>query len=484
MHPFQEHQLLSTRRSFLGRSGLALGATALCGLLADEPRAAASASSALPGLPHFAPKAKRVIYLMMSGAPSQVDLLDYKPNLLPMRGQELPESVHMGQRLTTMTSGQKNKAVLPSITPFRQRGESGTWISDWLEHTGSVADDLCIIKSMHTDAINHAPAVTFWLTGGELPGRPSTGAWLSYGLGSENADLPAFIVLTSRDKDGTCGQLFLEQYWGNGFLPSRFQGVKFRSGTDPVLYVNNPDGIDSKTRRTWLDHLGKINELKMKEVGDPEIATRIAQYEMAYRMQSSIPELADISDEPEHVLEMYGPQVKEPGTYARNCLLARRLSERGVRFIQLMHSGWDQHKNLPTQLIEQCKDTDQASAALVKDLKQRGLLDDTIIVWGGEFGRTVFGQGDIDNKKTHGRDHHPRCFTLWLAGGGFKPGFSYGATDDFSYNVTEKPVSFFDLNATILNQLGIDHKRLTFRFQGRDFRLTDVHGEIVNDVLS
>lgn len=489
MHPFQEHQLLSTRRKFLGQSGVTLGATALWSLLADEARSASkspalSATGGLPGLPHHTPKAKRVIYLMMSGAPSQVDLLDYKPNLSPLRGEELPESVHMGQRLTTMTSGQKNKAVLPSISPFRRWGKSGTWMSEWLRHTASIVDDLCIIKSMHTDAINHAPAVTFWLSGGELPGRPSTGAWLSYGLGSENADLPAFIVLTSRDKEGTCGQLFLEHYWGNGFLPSRFQGVKFRSGTDPVLYVNNPDGVDAKARRVWLDYLGKMNEQKSREVGDPEIATRIAQYEMAYRMQSSIPELADISDEPEHILDMYGPQVREPGSYARNCLLARRLSERGVRFIQLMHSGWDQHTNLPTQLIEQCTDTDQPSAALVKDLKQRGLLDDTIIVWGGEFGRTVFGQGDIDNKKVHGRDHHPRCFTLWVAGGGFKPGMSYGKTDDFSYNVDENPVSFFDLNATLMHQLGIDHKRLTYRFQGRDFRLTDVEGEIVTDVLA
>lgn len=492
MHPFLEQQLLTTRRTFLGRSGLAIGATALWSLLAkdssgnEEKKAAASAAEhgGLATLPHFAPKAKRVIYMMQSGAPSQVDLFDYKPQLAKYRGEELPESVHMGQRLTTMTADQKSRSVLPSITKFSQHGENGTWISDWLPHTASIVDDLCIVKSMHTDAINHAPAVTFWLTGAELPGRPSVGAWLSYGLGSENENLPSYVVLTSRDKEGSCGQLFLEHYWGSGFLPSRYQGVKFRSSGDPVLYVSNPDGISSETRRQWLDHLTQLNELKLKEAGDPEIATRIAQYEMAYRMQASVPALADISDEPQHVLDMYGPEVKVPGSYAMNCLLARRLSERGVRFIQLMHSGWDQHKNLPTQLIRQCEDTDQPSAALVKDLKQRGLLDETLIIWGGEFGRTVFCQGDMNNPKIHGRDHHPRCYTIWMAGGGLKPGLVYGETDDYSYNVVKDPVSIFDLNATLLHLLGIDHTRLTYRFQGRDFRLTDVHGEARKDLLA
>jgi hypothetical protein len=488
MHPYFENQLLHTRRTFLGNSGLALGAAALSSLLAGDLRAeapqSAAATGGLPNLPHFPAKAKRVIYLMQSGAPSQVDLFDYKPGLANRRGEDLPESIHKGQRLTTMTAGQKTKPVLPAIAPFKQYGQSGAWVSDYLPHTGSIADELCFVRSMHTDAINHAPAVTFWLSGAELPGRPSVGAWLSYGLGSENASLPAFIVLTSVDKEASCGQLFYEHYWGSGFLPSRYQGVKFRSSGDPVLYLSNPDGFSSEARREWLNHLSKLNELKLQQAGDPEIHTRIAQYEMAYRMQSSVPALANIADEPKHILDMYGPDVTRPGSYAMNCLLARRLSERGVRFVQLMHSGWDQHQNLPTQLIHQCEDTDQPSAALVKDLKQRGLLDETLIVWGGEFGRTVFGQGDINNKTTHGRDHHPRCYTMWLAGGGIKPGTTYGETDDYSYNVAKDPVSLFDLNATILHLMGIDHKQLTFKFQGRHFRLTDVEGELVKGILA
>lgn len=482
MDPRVESELLQTRRTFLGRSGVTLGATALSLLLSKESRG--ESAGAGPRGPHTLGRAKRVIYLMQSGAPSQVDLFDYKPELAKLRGTELPESVTMGQRLTTMTAGQKSKPVLPGITGFKQYGQSGATVCDYLPHTASIADDLCFIKTMHTDAINHAPAVTFWLTGAELPGRPSFGSWLSYGLGSENSNLPAFVVLTSRDKEASCGQLFYEHYWGSGFLPSRFQGVKFRSSGDPVLYLSNPEGLSSAARREWLDHLARLNALKLQEAGDSEIATRIAQYEMAYRMQNSVPALADIADEPKHVLDMYGPEVTRPGSFAMNCLLARRLSERGVRFVQLMHSGWDQHSNLPTQFIHQCEDTDQASAALVKDLKQRGLLDETLVLWGGEFGRTVFGQGDINNQKTHGRDHHPRCFTIWLAGGGIKSGTTYGETDAFSYNIAKDPVGLFDFNATILHLLGIDHEQLTYRFQGRDFRLTDVEGKVLPGLLA
>lgn len=486
MNPEHQDALLRTRRQFLGRSGISIGSAALALLLGDDVGAQGQTTgqAGLAGLPHFAPSAKRVIYLMQSGAPSHVDLFDHKPDLAKRRGEELPESVTMGQRLTTMTAGQKTKPVLPGITGFRQHGACGAWVCDFLPHTAGVADELCFVKSMHTDAINHAPAVTFWLTGAELPGRPSMGAWLAYGLGSENANLPAFVVMTSRDQEGSCGQLFYEWYWGSGFLPSKFQGVKFRSGGEPVLYLSNPDGLPREARREWLDHLAQLNELKLRETGDAEIATRIAQYEMAFRMQASVPELVDLSTEPKHVLDMYGPDVLRPGSYAMNCLLARRLSEAGVRFVQLMHSGWDQHSNLPTQLEVQCRDTDQPSAALVRDLKQRGLLDETLVIWGGEFGRTVFGQGDISNPKQHGRDHHPRCFTIWLAGGGIKPGVSHGQTDDFCYNVVADPVGVHDLNATVLHCLGIDHTRLTFKFQGRDFRLTDVEGELVKAILA
>jgi hypothetical protein len=488
MHPYIEQQKQHTRRTFLGRSGVTMGAMALASLLEKDGFAAAppsaEATGGLPGLPHHLAKAKRVIYLMQSGAPSQVDLFDHKPDLHKRRGEELPESVHKNQRLTTMTSGQKNRLVLSSIAEFKQHGQCGTWMSDYVKHTASIADDICLVRSMHTDAINHAPAVTFWLSGAELPGRPSTGAWVSYGLGSENANLPSFVVLTSIDREMSCGQLFLEHYWGSGFLPSRYQGVKFRSSGDPVLYLSNPKGVSSETRRDWLDSLAKLNEIKLRESGDPEIQTRIAQYEMAYRMQSAVPALANIADEPKHILDMYGPDVMRPGSYAMNCLLARRLSERGVRFVQLMHSGWDQHSNLPTQLIRQCEDTDQPSAALVKDLKQRGLLDETLIVWGGEFGRTVFCQGDMNDATKHGRDHHPRCYSIWLAGGGIKPGTTYGETDEYSYNVAKDPVSVFDLNATVMHLLGIDHTRLTFKFQGRHYRLTDVEGEIVHGIVA
>ncbi len=469
------------RREFLQHSSLGLGTAALVSLLGAE--VAEAATGGLAGLPHFPPRAKRVIYLMQSGAPSHVDLFDYKPILEKRRGEEIPESIHQGQKLSTMTAGRK-KPCLGAIAPFRQRGKSGAWVSDYLPHTADIADNLCFIKSMKTEAVNHAPAMTFLLTGAEQPGRPAVGAWLSYGLGSENDDLPTYCVMTSRDKEGSCGQLFYDFYWGSGFLPSRYQGVKFRSTGDPVLYLSNPDGMSAQVRRRLLDGLARLNELKFEQSGDPEITTRIAQYEMAYRMQTSMPELVDYSDEPQHVLDMYGPDVLRKGSFAANCLMARRLAEKGVRFIQLMHSGWDQHRNLPTQLIHQCEDTDQPSAALVRDLKQRGLLDDTLIVWGGEFGRTPFGQGDINNAKVHGRDHHPYGFTIWLAGGGVKAGLSYGATDEYGYNVAENKVHVHDLQATVLHLLGIDHERLTFKFQGRHFRLTDVHGHVVKEVLA
>jgi len=433
-------------------------------------------------LPHFAPKAKRVIYLLQSGAPSHVDLFDYKPLLAERRGEQIPESIHKSQKLSTMTAN-AGKPCLGAIAPFRQHGDSGRWLSDFLPYTAEIADDLCFVHSMKTEAVNHAPAMTFLLTGAEQPGRPSTGAWLDYGLGSDNDDLPTFCVLTSRDREGTCGQLFYDFYWGSGFLPSRYQGVKFRGGGDPVLYLSNPPGIDKSLRRDLLDGLSDLNELKYQAVGDPEIQTRIAQYEMAYRMQDSVPELTDYTTEPKHILDMYGPQVMERGTFASNCMMARRLAERGVKFIQLMHSGWDQHQNLPTQLIEQCKDTDQPAAALVKDLKQRGLLDETLVIWGGEFGRTPFGQGDINNKKKHGRDHHPYCYSIWMAGGGVKPGISYGKTDEYGYNVVENKVHVHDFQATVMRLLGIDHERLTFKFQGRHFRLTDIHGHVVEDII-
>ncbi len=482
---------MMTRRTLMGRGAVGIGSAALATLLANEGNNVAAATGRAPsdaggllGSPHFAPKAKRVIYLLQNGAPSQVDLLDHKPNLEKMRGQPLPDSVRKGQRLTTMTAGQKRLALLPAIAPFRQHGQSGMWLSDFLPHTASIVDDICLIKSMHTNAINHAPAITFFLTGAELPGRPSFGAWLSYGLGSVNDELPTFVAMTSVDKELSCGQIFYDWYWGSGFLPSRHQGVKFRGSGDPVLYLSDPPGFGRDMRRGMLDDLARLNAIRHQQVGDAEIVTRIAQYEMAYKMQASVPELADVNTEPQHILEMYGPDVTRRGSYAYNCLLARRLAEKGVRFIQLMHAGWDQHNNLPTQLKIQCEDTDQPSAALVKDLKQRGLLEDTLVVWGAEFGRTVFCQGDMNNRTKHGRDHHPRNFAIWMAGGGIKGGMVYGESDDFSYNVADKPVSAHDWAATVLHQLGIDHERLTYRYQGRDFRLTDVHGQVVKDILA
>jgi hypothetical protein len=443
----------------------------------------AASIGGLADLPHFAPKAKRVIYLFQSGAPSQIDLFDYKPALKQKRGIELPNSIRMGQRITTMTSGQKSLPVAPSIFPFAQHGRSGTWLSKLLPYTASIIDDICIIKSMQTEAINHDPAVTFCQTGSQLAGRPSMGAWVAYGLGSPNRDLPAFVVLVSRGTGNPKDQPLYDRLWGSGFLPTRYQGVKLRSGKEPVLYLANPAGCTPGLRRQMLDDLDALNGLHHANTGDPEIMTRINQYELAYRMQMSVPELTDISREPAHILKMYGPDVHKPGTYAAHCLLARRLAERGVRFIQLYHMGWDQHNNLPKEIRGQCRDADQPSAALIKDLKQHGLLDDTLVIWGGEFGRTIYSQGQL-TADNYGRDHHPRCFTIWLAGGGIKPGLVHGETDDFSYNIVRDPVEIFDLNATILHLLGIDHLRLTYRFQGRDFRLTDVAGKVVKPILS
>ncbi len=467
------------RRQFLTRSGVGLGSLALATLLGRD-QARADDSAAQLGLPHFAAKAKRVIYLFQSGAPSQMDLFDYKPGLTEKRGIDLPDSVRMGQRFTTMTSGQKKFPVAPSLFKFAQHGKSGAWLSELLPHTAGIADDLCIIKSMQTEAINHDPAITFVQTGSQLAGRPSMGAWVAYGLGSDNQDLPAFVVLLSR---GGTDQPLYDRLWGSGFLPTRYQGVKLHGGKEPVLYLTNPAGCSPQTRRQQLDDLGELNRLRHAEAGDPEILTRVAQYELAYRMQSSVPDLTDLSGEPKHVLDQYGPDVRRPGSYAANCLLARRLAERGVRFIQLYHMGWDHHGNLPKQIRNQCKDTDQPSAALLKDLKQRGLLEDTLLIWGGEFGRTVYSQGEL-TADNYGRDHHPRCFTLWLAGGGVKAGQTYGETDDFSYNIVRDPVEVYDLNATVLHLLGIDHTRLTHRFQGRDYRLTDVHGKVVKELLA
>jgi hypothetical protein len=489
MNPLLEHQLLLTRRHFFGRSSLGIGVAALAALLdSDHGMAATTAgrqspTGGLAGLPHFRPKAKRVIYLFQSGAPSQMDLFDYKPQLHDMRATELPDSIRMGQRLTGMTATQTSFPIAPSKFKFAQRGMSGAWLSELLPYTARVADDLCFLKSMYTEAINHDPAITFFQTGAQLAGRPSMGSWVSYGLGSENSDLPAFVAMVSIGSGNPVDQPLYDRLWGSGFLPSKYQGIKFRSVGEPVLYLSNPRGLDAGTRRRMLDDLAQLNQLRLAEAGDPEIATRIAQYELAYRMQASVPELTDLSKEPQHIFDLYGPHARKPGTFAANCLLARRLAERGVRFIQLFHRGWDQHTNLPKQIVGQCSDTDQASAALITDLKQRGLLDDTLVVWGGEFGRTVYCQGTL-TREDYGRDHHPRCFTIWLAGGGIRPGLTYGATDDYCYNITKDPVHVHDLHATLLHCLGIDHTQLTFKFQGRHHRLTDVHGKVVNAILA
>jgi hypothetical protein len=482
MDPVLNAHLSINRRHFFGRAGQsALGLAALGWLLGG--RTSAGATGGLAGLPHFAPKAKRVIYLFQSGAPSQMDLFDYKPRLQELRGTELPTSVRMGQRLTGMTSRQQTFPVAPSRFQFAQHGASGAWVSELMPHTAKVVDELCFIKSMHTEAINHDPAITFFQTGAQLAGRPSIGAWLSYGLGSDNEELPAFVAMVSQGTGNPNDQPLYDRLWGSGFLPTKYQGVKFRSSGDPVLYLSNPPGLERAARRRMLDDLARLNDLKLEESGDPEIQTRIAQYELAYRMQTSVPELTDVSREPAHIFDLYGPDARTPGTFAANCLLARRLAERGVRFIQLFHRGWDQHSNLPKQIAGQCHDTDQPSAALVSDLKRRGLLDDTLVVWGGEFGRTVYCQGTL-TALDYGRDHHPRCFTIWMAGAGIKSGITHGETDEYGYNVIKDPVHVHDLHATILHVLGIDHTRLTYRFQGRDHRLTDVSGEVVRAVLS
>jgi len=469
-----------TRRHFFSRTAAGLGGAALAHLLAaDSARASAAPSGAMTQF-HHPPQAKRVIYLFMSGGPSQIDLFDYKPLLNERHGEELPDSVRQGQRLTGMSGNQASLPLAGSAFKFQQHGHAGAWISELLPHTAGVADELCFIKSMHTQAINHDPAITFFQTGSQIAGRPSIGAWLSYGLGSANENLPAFCVLVTKDKGG---QPLYERLWGSGFLPATHQGVQFRSGKDAVLYLANPDGITSAGRRKMLDRLQELHQLQYEQTLDPAIAARIEQYEMAFRMQSSMPEVTNFADEPDHVLEMYGPDVRTPGTFAANCLLARRLVERNVRFVQLFHKDWDHHGGLPGGIRQECQQTDQACGALIRDLKQRGMLADTLVVWGGEFGRTSYSQGKL-TATNYGRDHHPRCFTMWLAGGGIRPGISYGRTDPYSYNIESDPVQIHDLHATMLHLLGIDHQQLTYKHQGRRYRLTDVHGLVVKDLCA
>ena len=481
MNPLAELHMQQTRRAFLGRTTLGMGSIAL-GSLLNAQAAKHNAIGGLAGLPHFAPKAKRVIYLFQSGGPSQMDLFDHKPHLAKRFGEEVPESIYPAERKTTMTSGQKSFPCAPSTLTFTRHGQAGTWLSEPLRHLSQVIDDVCVIKSMHTEAINHDPAAMLFQTGSVIPGRPSMGSWISYGLGSGNANLPAFVALSSNGR-AKAGQPLYDRLWGAGFLPGRFQGVKFRGQGDPILDLYNPTGVTRAQRRRMLDALGKLNRDQAGRFNDPAIATRIAQYELAFRMQMSVPELIDVKREPKHILSQYGPDATKVGRYAYNCLLARRLAERGVRFIQLYHRGWDAHNNAPKQVPVQCRDTDQPTAALLCDLKQRGMLDDTLVVWGGEFGRTVYCQGKL-TREVYGRDHHPNCFTYWLAGGGVRGGMTYGETDDYSVNVTENPVHVHDLQATLLHQLGIDHERLTYRYQGRYFRLTDVHGKVVEQILA
>ncbi|MCO6043384.1 DUF1501 domain-containing protein [Aeoliella sp. ICT_H6.2] len=488
MHPIEELRLQINRRHFFAAGSSAIGLAALSSLAPTTHAHAKSLAEqngpgyapGMAGATHFAPRAKRVIYLCQSGAPSQMDTFDYKPQLEQHDGQELPDSVRQGQRLTGMTSGQKSLPAARSIAKFRQHGQSGQWISDLLPHHAKIADDICIVKSMYTEAINHDPAITFFQTGNQQPGRPSLGAWLSYGLGSESADLPSFVVLLDKNTDPQAQPLY-SRLWDSAFLPSNHQGVKLRTVGDPVLYLQDPTGATIQEKRKFLDRLAELNSLRLANVGDPEIDTRISAYEMAYRMQISTPELIDLSTESAATFDLYGPDAKVPGTHAANCLLARRLAERGVRFIQLYHRGWDHHSNLPERHPKIAKEVDQGSAALVQDLKARGMLDDTLVVWGGEFGRTVYKQGD---PKKFGRDHHPRCFSIWMAGGGVKPGIGYGQTDEWCYNIVENGMHVHDLNATILHLLGLDHRRLTYRYQGRDYRITDVHGNVCRDILS
>ena len=484
-----QHNKNYSRRDFLTKTSLGMGALSMAsmldpmGLLGQNNilQPTPALNGGLSGIPHFPPRVKRVIYLFQSGAPSQLDLFDYKPLLNKMNGQDLPESVRAGQRLTGMTSGQASFPLAGTLFNFKQHGASGAWMSDLMPYTSKIVDDLCFIKSMYTEAINHDPAITFLQTGSQIPGRPSIGSWVSYGLGTDNKNLPEFVVLVTKGKTG--GQPLYSRLWGNGFLPSQHQCVQFRSGKDPVLYLTNPPGVDGINRRDQLDHLQKLEKLNHQDIGDPEIIARMAQYEMAYRMQTSVPEIMDTSDEPDYIYDMYGEDSKKPGTFAANCLLARRMAEKDVKFIQLYHQGWDQHGNLPSAIKVQCKDTDQATAALITDLKQRGMLEDTLVIWGGEFGRTNYSQGQL-TPDNFGRDHHPKCFTIFMAGAGIKKGITLGATDDFGYNVVQRPVHVHDFQATLMHLLGVDHERLTFKFQGRRFRLTDVHGEVVKEILA
>jgi hypothetical protein len=484
-HTLQQNIAHVTRRALFGSAAGGVGKTALASLLlkhtASSTAAASPTDRGLPGFPTAPPKARRIVMLWQGGGPSHVDLFDEKPAMKKFAGQDIPESVRGSTRLSTMSSGYAKWPCLPAIRPFRSFGDCGLRLSDMLPSVGALADELCLVRSMRTEAVNHAPGVTFFLTGSQIPGRPSMGAWLSYGLGCETENLPAFVVMTSSDKGKTCGQLFFDYYWGAGFLPSRFQGVRFRNTGDPVPYLSNPAGVSAQSRRLLLDDIAAINRAHLADYGDPETETRIAQYEMAFRMQSSVPELMDFSGETKNVVDRYGPDAFTKGSFANNCLIARRLLERGVRFVQLMHAGWDQHGNLHTQLAEQCRDTEQPAAALIHDLKERGMLDDTLVIWACEFGRTPFGQGDPANPK--GRDHFGRAFTWWLAGGGSNPGTAYGETDDFAWNITKDPVHVHDMQATIMHLAGIDHTRLTFRYQGRQYRLTDIHGEVVHGLL-
>lgn len=476
-----EHGLNMNRRRFLSRMSLGIGSVALGSLLIPDLFKSSDEEAVITGLPNFAPKAKRVIYLFQNGAPSQLDLFDYKPLLQQMHGQDLPASIRMGQRLTGMTADQKKFPLAGTVFKFDRYGQSGAYISELLPYTAKIADDICIVKTIFTEAINHDPALTFFQTGAQVGNRPSMGAWVSYGLGTENKNLPSFCVLLSKGKGN--GQGVYSKLWTNGFLDSTYQGVQFSSGENPVLYLNNPDGIDRGDRRKMLDKLAELNDESYKQFGDPEINAKIKQYELAYRMQTAVPEVTDLSKEPESTVKLYGPECLIPGTFAANCLLARKLSENGVRFVQLYHQGWDGHNNLPTEIVGQCKDVDQASAALITDLKQRGLLDETLVIWGGEFGRTNYCQGEL-TKDNYGRDHHPRCFTIWMAGGGVKPGIVYGETDEFGYNIAKDPVHVHDFHATVLNLLGLDHEKLIFKHLGRRYRLTDVSGNVVKAIIT
>lgn len=488
---FDELNKKLDRRHFLTKSTMGLGALAVGSLFGASKLFGASQSAApalnndsqeaiLAALPHIAPKAKRVVYLFMSGGPSQFETWDYKPKLADMFGKELPDSVRQGQRLTGMSANQSSLPIAPSIYKFDKHGQSQTWVSELLPHTAKVVDELCIIKSLNTDHINHDPAITFFQTGNQLPGRPSIGSWISYGLGSDNENLPTFISLISKNAGG---QPLYSRLWGSGFLPTKHEGVQFRSGKDPVLFLNNPEGYDGKDRQEMLHYLKELNALQNSSLGDPAIEDRIAQYEMAFRMQTSVPEVMSTADEPGEVFDLYGPDSRDAGTYAANCLLARKLLQKDVKFVQLYHQGWDHHGGLPNGIKHQCKNTDQGTAALIQDLKRTGLLEDTLVIWGGEFGRTAYSQGKLTPEE-YGRDHHPRAFSMWMAGAGIKKGFSYGETDDFSYNITQNPVHVHDFQATLMHLLGIDHERLTYKFQGRRYRLTDVHGKIVRDILA